>query len=70
MTARGRLIIYGSEAHLDTDGPLEVGDTFDVVRGAGPREGDWMGTATVTALDENGEPTLDVRFGDAERKPS
>jgi hypothetical protein len=38
-----------------------VGDTFEVIRGNGPREGDHMGTATVTAI-ENGEPALEVQL--------
>jgi hypothetical protein len=50
------------EMHLEPDaGSVAVGDTFEVVRGNGPREGDHMGTATVTGF-EDGSPVLDVRF--------
>ena len=57
------LIVYDRESHLfvpegDT---LALGDTFEVYRGNGPREGERMGTATVTRF-EDGSPVLDVRF--------
>jgi hypothetical protein len=57
-----RLVMYDRESHLvyEAERPLAVGDTFSVIRGNGPREGERMGTATVTALDEDGQPTLDV----------
>lgn len=58
---KGRLVIYDDESHLDADGTPAIGDTFEVIRGNGPREGERMGTATVTAI-ENGEPVLDVRI--------
>lgn len=57
----GRLVVHNREMHLDVYDPLAVGDTFEVVRGNGPREGDYMGTATVTGI-EDGSPVLDVRF--------
>ena len=53
--------MFDREIHLDVYDPLAVGDTLDVIRGNGPREGDRMGTATVTAF-EDGEPVLAVRF--------
>jgi hypothetical protein len=56
-----RLIIHDHEMHLEHDGELDVGDTVEVIRGNGPREGDRMGTATVTDF-EHGSPVLDVRF--------
>jgi hypothetical protein len=58
----GQLILYDREIHLDTEGEVAVGDTFEVVRGNGPREGDHIGSATVTGFDEIGAPTLSVRF--------
>jgi hypothetical protein len=49
--------------HLETDSDaVVVGDLFEVVRGHGPREGDRMGTATVTGF-EDGSPVKDVRMG-------
>jgi hypothetical protein len=50
--------------HLDeyADAPLSVGDTVEVIRGNGPREGDHMGVATVTGF-EDGSPVLAVGFG-------
>jgi hypothetical protein len=66
----GRLIVHDREIHLDVDAPPAVGDSFEVIRGNGPREGDRMGTATVTAI-ENGEPVLEVRFdGQAGDQPA
>lgn len=43
----GRLVVYDREMHLvePSDG-LAVGDTLEVVRGNGPREGDHMCIAT------------------------
>lgn len=61
-TAPGRLLMFDREAHLDAYRPLEVGDQVPVYRGNGPREGDWMGTATVTAVGPAG-PELDVQLG-------
>ena len=58
----GRLVAYDDEMHLQADRPLAVGDTFEVIRGNGPREGDRMGTATVTSF-EDGEPILAVLVG-------
>ena len=61
MTAN-QLIVHDREAHLVCYAPLEIGDTIDVVRGNGPREGDRMGTATVIEFDEDGTPVLKVHF--------
>ena len=62
MTAR--LIVHDREMHLDVadDDQLAIGDTIEAVRGNGPREGERMGTATVTGFAENGAPLLDVHF--------
>ena len=62
----GRLHVHDREMHLypATEQTLAVGDVLEVVRGNGPREGDHMGEATVTALDDDGVPVLDVRLGD------
>jgi hypothetical protein len=62
----GRLIVHDREIHLDVFEPLAVGDTFEVVRGNGPREGELMGTAIVTGF-EDGQPVLDVRFDEGAR---
>jgi hypothetical protein len=59
--AAGRLIAYDREMHLEVDATPAVGDTFEVIRGNGPREGERMGTATVTSF-EDGAPVLNVRF--------
>jgi len=56
-----RLTIFDHEMHLDVFGPVKVGDVVEVVRGNGPREGDRMGAAVVTAI-EDGAPVLDVHF--------
>lgn len=61
----GRLVVHDREMHLDVYDPLTIGDTVEVIRGNGPREGDRMGTATVTGF-EDGEPVLDVRLGPPE----
>ena len=62
MTKRGRLIVHDREMHLDVPSrTLAVGDTVEVVRGNGPREGDRMGSATVTGF-EDGSPVLSVHF--------
>jgi hypothetical protein len=60
----GRLVVHDHEMHLDeyADAPLSIGDTVEVVRGNGPREGDRMGTATVTAF-EGSSPVLSAHFG-------
>jgi len=58
----GRLLVHDQETHLEPYGPLEVGAIVEVVRGNGPREGDRMGSATVTGFDENGAPLLEVSF--------
>jgi len=62
-----RLIVHDREMHLETFTDLVVGDAVEVIRGNGPREGDRMGTATVTAF-ENGNPVLVVYFGVDERQ--
>ena len=62
MTRRAeRLIVHDREIHLDVYDPLAVGDTLDVIRRNGPREGDHMGTATVTAF-KDGVPVFKLRF--------
>lgn len=61
------LVVFDREMHLDLHAPLAVGDTFDVVRGNGPREGDRMGTATVTSI-EDGVPELSVLLNDPDRR--
>ena len=62
MTYAGRLIVHDHETHLESDGDLLLGDTLEVIRGNGPREGDHMGVATVTGFENNGSPELDVVF--------
>jgi hypothetical protein len=45
----GRLIVHDREMHLEPSSAAPtVGDTFEVIRGNGPREGDFMGIAIVT----------------------
>lgn len=60
--AAGRLVAYNRETYLETYTEPDVGDTFEVVRGNGPREGDHIGTATVIRLADDGGPVLDVRL--------
>jgi hypothetical protein len=61
----GRLIVHDREMHLAPyTGTFAVGDAVEVIRGNGPREGDHMGTATVTGF-ENGSPVLSVTFDGA-----
>ena len=63
--AQGRLIVYDREMHFEVFGALAVGDTFEAIRGNGPREGDRVGTATVTGFWDDGSPALEVRlFGE------
>jgi hypothetical protein len=62
-----RLIVHDREIHLYVDDPPQVGDTIEVIRGSGPREGDRMGVATVTAI-EDGAPVLRIHFD--EGKPA
>jgi len=57
----GRLIVHDREMHLETTAALHINDRVEVVRGNGPREGDRMGTAIVTAI-EDGSPVLAVRL--------
>jgi hypothetical protein len=59
----GRLVMHDRETHLELDSEPEIGDTVEVIRGNGPREGDYMGTATVTGFEADGSPILEVRFG-------
>lgn len=47
-----RIIIYNDITDVPAD--LVVGERVELVRGNGPREGESMGYATVTANDENG----------------
>jgi hypothetical protein len=54
---QARLIVSDRETQLDDRVGLAVGDTVEVVRGNGPREGERMGTATVTGF-EDGSPVL------------
>ena len=44
-----RLVVYDDVTHLDFYDRLTIGDTLVVSR-VGPRQGDRMGTATVTEL--------------------
>lgn len=49
----GRLIVHDREMHLEPRADaLIVGDTVEVIRGNGLREGDDTGTATVTGIDD------------------
>jgi hypothetical protein len=58
----GRLVMYDRETHLVPFAELLlVGDTLEIVRGNGPREGDRMGTATVVRF-EDGVPVMDIRW--------
>jgi hypothetical protein len=62
----GRMVMHDVETHFEVPPGtvIEVGDTFEVVRGNGPREGSRMGTATVVALGDGGAPVLDVSLPD------
>lgn len=57
----GQLIVHDREIHLEPDADVVVGDVVEMIRGNGPREGDRMGTATVTGW-EDGSPVLVMRF--------
>jgi hypothetical protein len=59
----GRLIVYDHEIHLGPYRTLAAGGAVQVIRGNGPREGDRVGTATITSF-EDGSPILHVRLGD------
>jgi hypothetical protein len=63
-------MVYNNESHLEyeADVPLNVGDTFPAIRGNGPREGERVGTVTVTAVTEDG-PTLSVHFWGSKGDP-
>lgn len=58
-----KVLIYNRAIQLDVDEAPKVGDTFEVFRGNGPREGDYMGTAFVVSLDEDGNPVLEISLG-------
>lgn len=64
-----RLVVYDDEIHLDwyADDPLVVGSIVEVIRGNGPREGDRMGSATVTGFEDDG-PVLYVHLEGDERE--
>jgi hypothetical protein len=47
-----RIILYTDEVHTPTD--LRVGERIALIRGDGPREGELMDYAIVTASDEDG----------------
>lgn len=57
----GRLVVYDREMHLVAYEEPAVGDTFEVIRGNGMREGHPMGTATVTGF-KNRCPMLDIEW--------
>jgi hypothetical protein len=66
--ALGRLIVHDPATHLEPDvDAMAVGDVFDVIRGNGPREGECLGTATVTGFEADGSPVFDVRLDGTER---
>lgn len=56
----GWLVMYNRESHMVVPPAhvLAVGDIYEVVRGNGPREGDSIGVATVTAIEDDGSPVL------------
>jgi hypothetical protein len=58
----GYLVLYNNEAHfmVPADHLLVVSDTFEMIRGNGPREGDVMGVATIIRF-EDGLPVIQVR---------
>jgi hypothetical protein len=58
----GRLIVHDRETFLELDRPAVAGDTVAIIRGNGVREGDSMGTATITGFDENGAPVLTMHL--------
>jgi hypothetical protein len=70
MSDDARLIVHDHEMHLDVFGPLAVGDTVDVIRGNGPREGDRMGSAAVIAIDADDSPVLDIHFDGNQEPPA
>lgn len=59
------VIMHDRETHVvvGADTTLAVGDTLPVIRGNGPREGEQMGTATVTDFRDDGSPVLEVVVG-------
>ena len=63
MPSGTRLVMQEGELHLEpgTDA-LAVGDVLEVIRSKGRRKGDLMGAATVTGVDADGIPVLDVLF--------
>jgi hypothetical protein len=64
-----RLLVFDRETHLE-GGSYQLGDTVEVVRGNGPREGERMGTGTVIDLLDDGVPVLDIVLGSDERDES
>ena len=44
-----QIVLYSNDAHAPSD--LAVGENIPVIRGDGPREGDTMGTATITQVE-------------------
>lgn len=65
----GRLIVHDRVMHLEPALGVELaaGDTVEVIRGNGPREGDYMGSAIVTGFDDDGRPMLVVDFDNGPR---
>lgn len=65
MTAAGRLIVYDRE-ELDLEHlhgrAWAVGDTVEVVRGNGPREGDRMGYVTVVEFEDDEDDHVVLRL--------
>lgn len=63
MTDRARdeafVLLYDRETQIHARVELAVGDTLEVVRGNGPREGMRAGTATITES-EDGSRSLSV----------
>jgi hypothetical protein len=56
----GTLLVYDDGTHLEASRALAIGDTLRVIRGSGPREGDDMGTATITGFEVDGSPVLSI----------
>lgn len=60
----GRVVVFDRVIEAETDAAmLVVGDTLDVVRGNGPREGERMGTAEIVDFDDDGNPVIEIQFG-------
>jgi len=60
----GRLVIFDRQSQFQVPygQTLAVGDTFQAFRGNGPREGDYLGTATILRFKDGG-PVLALHFG-------